>query len=150
MQVLPRYGPDSVSPVDARTEGPLASPRIMTTRTNPDLIASSWNRHTLAVAVFLALFLTWQLVVPAAALFAQRPARFGWQMYSARPNLPQAWIVDAAGAETAVQVEQFFAQLRTEVDFADALRAGLCDASGAVAVKIIDPRGRKAEVLDCP
>lgn len=119
----------------------------MTAQTAPDLIIPGWNRLTL-VAAFLAVFLVWQLAMPTAALFGPRPERFGWQMYSAFPPLPQAWTVDASGAETPVDVKRFFAQLRAEIDFAAALRAGLCDASGAVAVRISDPRGT-TEVIEC-
>jgi hypothetical protein len=107
-----------------------------------------WDRQTVLVAVFLASFLVWQLVVPTAALFGPRPQRFGWQMYSTFPQLPTAWTIDAAGVETQVEVKRYFAQLRAEVDFAAALRAGLCDASGAVAVKVQDPRGR-TETIQC-
>jgi len=111
-------------------------------------MTAGWDRRTLAVAVFLAIFLVWQLVVPTAALFGSRPQRFGWQMYSTFPELPQAWTIDAAGVETQVEVKEYFAQLRAEVDFAAALRAGLCDASGAVAIKVSDPRGT-TETIAC-
>jgi hypothetical protein len=107
-----------------------------------------WDRRTLAIAAFLAIFLLWQVAVPMAALLGPRPQRFGWQMYSTFPDLPKAWTVDAAGAETQVDVKQYFAQLRAEVDFAAALRAGLCDASGAAAVKVADPRGT-TETIQC-
>jgi len=107
-----------------------------------------WDRRTVAVAAFLAIFLVWQLVVPTAALFGPRPQRFGWQMYSTFPDLPKAWTIDAAGVETPVDVTQYFAQIRGEVNFAAALRAGLCDASGAVAVKVSDPRGT-TEIVRC-
>jgi hypothetical protein len=100
------------------------------------------------VAAFLAIFLLWQVVVPVAALLGPRPQRFGWQMYSTFPDLPKAWTIDAAGTQTQVDVKQYFAQLRAEVDFAAALRAGLCDASGAVAVKVADPRGT-TETIQC-
>lgn len=121
----------------------------MTTQTASEPSAAGWNRRTIAVAAFVAAFLVWQLAVPTAALFAPRPQRFGWQMYSAFPDLPKAWVVNAAGAETPVEVKQFFGQIRGEIDFAAALRAGLCDASGAVAVKVSDPRGT-TEVIECP
>jgi hypothetical protein len=102
----------------------------------------------LVAATFMGLFLLWQLAVPTIALFGPRPERFGWQMYSSFPDLPKAWVVDASGVETPVEVKQFFAQLRAEIDFAAALRAGLCGASGAVAVKVADPRGA-TEVVSC-
>lgn len=137
------------SPVDARNEAPLASPRIMATQPASDRSPVGWNPRTLAVAAFVALFLMWQLVVPTVALFGPRPERFGWHMYSTVPDLPKAWIVDALGAEAPVEVREFFGKLRAEIDFAAALRAGLCDASGANAVKVVDRSGA-TEVVDCP
>jgi hypothetical protein len=120
----------------------------MTTQTPSSAGTAGLDRRTLVVAAFIAIFLVWQLVVPVAALLGPRPQRFGWQMYSTFPELPKAWSVDAAGVETPLEVKQFFAQLRAEVDFAAALRAGLCDASGAVAVKVSDPRGI-TETIPC-
>jgi len=118
-----------------------------TAQAAPDLIIPGWNRLTLVLAS-LAVFLVSQFAAPTAALFGPRPERFGWQMYSAFPDLPKAWVVDASGVATPVEVKHFFAQLRAEIDFAAALRAGLCDASGAVAVKVSDPRGT-TEVIEC-
>lgn len=100
------------------------------------------------MSAFLAIFLVWQLVVPTAALFGPRPQRYGWQMYSTFPALPKAWTIDAQGVATPVEVKQYFANARAEMDFAAALRAGLCDASGAVAVKVSDPRGT-TETVRC-
>ena len=113
-----------------------------------DLITTGWNRRTVSVAIFVALFVVLQFAMPAAALFAHRPVRGGWQMYSAFPDVPSVWLIDAAGHETAVDANQYFAQLRAEIDFAAALRAGLCDASGAVAVKVSDSRFT-TEVVEC-
>jgi hypothetical protein len=120
----------------------------MTAQTPSSLRSTGWDRRTIVVAALLAIFLVWQVAMPTAALFGPRPQRFGWQMYSTFPDLPKAWTIDAAGVETPVEVKQYFAQLRAEVDFAAALRLGLCDASGAVAVKVADPRGT-TETVQC-
>jgi hypothetical protein len=135
------------SPVDARVVAQLASPP-MTAQTDPNPIAALLSRRSYVAATVVVLFLVWQLAMPTAALFGPRPERFGWQMYSAFPELPKAWTIDAKGAETSVEVKQFFGQLRAEIDFAAALRAGLCDATGAVAVRVADPRGT-TEVIEC-
>lgn len=120
----------------------------MTAQTPSSPRSAGWDRRTLVVAALLTIFLIWQVAMPTAALFGPRPQRFGWQMYSTFPDLPKAWTIDATGVETSVEVKQYFAQLRAEVDFAAALRAGLCDASGAVAVKVADPRGT-TETVQC-
>jgi hypothetical protein len=107
----------------------------------------TWDRRTVVAAVFVALFVVIQFTVPVLALFGPRPARGGWQMYSSFPDVPSVWLIDAAGHETEVDADQLFAGLRAEIDFAAALRAGVCDASGAVAVKLSDSRG--TEVIEC-
>jgi len=121
----------------------------MTAQPAPTLSATGWDRRTLVIAVFVAIFLAWQIIVPAAALFGPRPARGGWQMYSAFPDVPSVWLIDAGGNESQVDANQYFAQLRAEIDFAAALRAGACAASGAVAVKLVDSLGA-TEVVECP
>ena len=120
----------------------------MTAQPAATMSATGWNRRSLSVALFVAVILAWQLIVPAAALFSPRPARFGWQMYSGFPDVPSVSLIDAAGHETPVDANQFFGQLRAEIDFAAALRAGVCDASGATAVKISDRDGT-TEVVKC-
>ena len=70
-------------------------------------------------------------------------------MYSAFPDVPSVWLIDAGGNESQVDANQYFAQLRAEIDFAAALRAGACAASGAVAVKLVDSLGA-TEVVECP
>jgi hypothetical protein len=113
------------------------------------LSQDGWNRRTLAVAAFIGIFVIWQIAVPASALLAPRPARFGWQMYSARPDLPKAWAIDASGVETPIDMEQVFAQVRAEIDFAAALRSAVCASSRAVAVRIQDPQRAGPELLTC-
>ena len=95
-------------------------------------------------------FLALQLLVPLIALFGPRPARFSWQMYSALPPVPHAWTVAADGTETPVDLETLFAVRRAEIDYAAVLRAGLCDASGAVAVKVQEDEGDEPELISCP
>jgi hypothetical protein len=105
---------------------------------------------TVIAAVFVVFFVAWQLLVPAAMLFAERPARFGWQMYSAQPDLPRAWLLDAAGHETRVDVSLVFAESRAEIDYAAALRGGLCDVPGTVAVRLWEPDEPSPELIECP
>ena len=107
------------------------------------------DRRTLVIGAIIVLFLAWQVLVPAAMLLAHRPARAGWQMYSALPHLPQAWVVDASGHEQPVEVSPLFAENRAEIDYAAALRAGLCNASGAVAIKIWEPGQPAPELIEC-
>jgi hypothetical protein len=101
------------------------------------------------VAVLVAAFLAIQLVVPATALFGPRPARFAWHMYSALPEVPRAWTVGADGDEQPVDLGSLFAVQRAEIDYAAVLRAGLCDATGAAAVKIQLTDTAPSELIEC-
>jgi hypothetical protein len=107
------------------------------------------DRRTLVIGAIIVLFVAWQVLVPAAMLFAHRPARAGWQMYSALPDLPRAWVVDASGHEQPVVVSPLFAENRAEIDYAAALGAGLCDVSGAVAVKVWEADQPAPELIEC-
>jgi hypothetical protein len=107
------------------------------------------DRRALVIGAFIAIFVACQVLVPSAMLFAHRPARAGWQMYSALPALPRAWLVDAAGHEEPVQVSSLFAESRAEIDYAAALRAGLCGVSGAVAVKLWRADEPAPELIEC-
>lgn len=102
-----------------------------------------------AVTVFIAAFLAVQLVVPALALFGERPARFGWQMYSAFPGMPEAWVVQADGTERPVNLTEIFAAQRAEIDYAAVLLAGLCDVTDAAAIKVQRADDAAPEMMAC-
>jgi hypothetical protein len=113
-------------------------------------MTSSPERRTLVIGAIVVLFVAWQVLVPAAALFAPRPARVGWQMYSALPDLPRAWLLDAAGNETPVDVSRLFAENRAEIDYTASLRAGLCDVPGTVTVRLWEADKLSPELIECP
>lgn len=98
-------------------------------------------------AAFFAAFLVVQVAVPIRQLFAERPARFGWHMYSGLPQLPSAWIVEADGAETPVDLEARLAGMRGEVDYPSILAAALCAEAGVVAIRL--ERGGNSELVAC-
>lgn len=101
-------------------------------------------------SLLIAAFLAVQLVVPAVALFAPRPARFGWHMYSALPPVPQAWIVHADGSSEAVDVTSLFVVPRAEIDYAAALRDRLCGISRAVEIRVQPDADAPMESIRCP
>ena len=108
------------------------------------------ERRTLAISVVIVAFLLVQVLVPVAALFGSRPARFGWHMYSALPDVPRAWTVAADGTAKPVDLDTLFAVRRAEIDYAAVLRTGLCDATGAPAVKIRASDSTEPELITCP
>lgn len=107
------------------------------------------ERRLTAIALLVAAFLAIQLLVPTVALFGPRPARFSWQMYSALPRVPHAWTVAADGSEEPVDLGAVFAVQRAEIDYVAVLRSGLCDLTGAPAVKIQADGGQAPEVISC-
>ena len=96
----------------------------------------------------LAIFLAMQVAIPTLALFSERPARFGWQMYAAFPTLPDAWLVYADGREETVDLHQLFAVTRAEIDYAAALRASLCEVTDVAAIRIA-PKDGSGETVPC-
>lgn len=108
------------------------------------------DRRTLVISVIIVAFLLVQVAVPLVALFGPRPGRFAWQMYSALPEVPRAWIIASDGTEQPVDLDALFAVRRAEIDYADVLRAGLCDATGAPRVKIQSDEGAEPELIACP
>ncbi len=107
------------------------------------------DRRTLAVSVVIVAFLLVQVAVPVVALFGPRPGRFAWQMYSALPDVPRAWTVAADGSEQPVDLDALFAVQRAEIDYVAVLRTGLCDATGAPAVRIQADDGDEPELIAC-
>ena len=104
--------------------------------------------RTALVSGLVTAFLAIQVVVPTVALLGPRPARFGWQMYSALPDMPRAWVLNRDGSEHPIDLGRLFAVQRAEIDYVAVLRTGLCEATGFSAVKIqlahADP-----EVIEC-
>lgn len=110
---------------------------------------SSASKRTAVISAMVALFLAWQILVPALMLFAQRPARFGWQMYSSLPDLPLVWRIDNQGREWPIEVTSVFAEPRAEIHYAAVLRAGVCDLPDTAKVKMVEPGHSTSELLDC-
>jgi hypothetical protein len=80
----------------------------------------------LAAGVCLA-FLAFQLALPVAQLiWASRPARFGWQMYSAASAPPRFELIAADGSAQPVDIAPYVASLRGDVPVARFLPPHLC------------------------
>jgi len=99
-----------------------------------------------ALGLIAVVFLALQIAVPATALFAPRPQRFGWHMYSALPPVPDVSVVGADGTEDRVELEALFVVPRAEIDYATALRDRLCGVTHAVAIRHRSADGEVEEV----
>ena len=75
--------------------------------------------------IFCCLFLAIQIAVPIVKLTSPRPARFGWQMWSARKKFPQFFLVKG-DRKWPANLSPYIAWSRGEMDFTSALPAHLC------------------------
>ena len=73
----------------------------------------------------LAAFLLGQVVVPTVQLFQPRPARFGWQMYTAKTIRLE---VEARFADRVEKIEPtaFVGYFRSEIDYGTFLPPLIC------------------------
>lgn len=92
-----------------------------------------WSAQNMLVALFVIAFIVIQLAVPVLALAQPRPARYGWQMYTAVPSLPRVTVEDADGRTQSVDVTDLVARGRAAADFSAALVDHLCETTDIVA-----------------
>ena len=79
------------------------------------------------IACFFVVFLTVQVAVPIGQmLWAPRPARFGWQMYSVVSAAPQFDLMLRDGSTQPVAIEAYVTSLRSDVPLARYLPPHLC------------------------
>lgn len=100
------------------------------------------------IVVLVAAIAAIELGVPAIALVGDRPARFGWQMYSGVNPAPEAWVEDPAGERHAVDLRALIADTRAEIEWAAPLAEHLCGERDAVAVVVADREGTVR--IPCP
>ncbi len=95
---------------------------------------STSRTATRARAALSLVFLSLQVAVPTALLFGPRPARFGWQMFSAHTTAPVFAVEHADGSRALVDVDDYFAFRRGDLDPAvfDRLPAHLCRIDATV------------------
>ena len=95
-----------------------------------------WTSATGARALLCAGYLTLQVVVPAVLLLGPRPARFGWQMFAAHTVAPAFAVEHADGRRALVDVDDFFAFRRGDLDPAafDRLPAHLCRVDPSIVI----------------
>jgi hypothetical protein len=68
-------------------------------------------------AAFFVLMLAVQCILPVVQLPKERPAHFGWQMFSGFPPMPRYWIVRADGVEQAIDLRQHVGVQRLDADY---------------------------------
>ncbi len=100
------------------------------------------------VRCFVVVFLVIQVGIPAIQLFAPRPSRWGWQMYSGHRMPVSLEVVFADGHKEAVNPGKLLGYRRTEIDLTPQLVAQLCRAHiGATLIRGTSVLGKQQEVI---
>ena len=111
----------------------------------------SWTATSVLAAVFFVLFLLIETAVPLVQLWAPRPARFGWQMFSAGQQRARFSLVMRDGTVQPAKLDLYVAQSRGEVDLEKALPRHLCRVVPDLeAVRITASDWKEPRVYKCP
>lgn len=106
-------------------------------------------RHPRLVVAFMLTILAAQILIPARQLTMSRPARWGWQMYSAVRPSGEYRIVTRDGSGREVKVADYVANWRGELDLPAVLPEHLCRTiPDAIAVEVSVGDG-PMETLPC-
>lgn len=109
-----------------------------------------WTGKDIAAAAFFLLFLLIQTAVPLVRLWAPRPARFGWQMFSAAPQRTRYILILRDGTRKPASLAPFVAQSRGEMDLMKAIPRHLCRViPDLAAVQIVAPDSEVPQVHTC-
>ena len=109
-----------------------------------------WTSKRVLILIFFVSFLTIKIAVPVIQLTSQRPARFGWHMWSARKRFPQFFIVLKDGTSRPADLSTYIGWSRGEMDFTEALPPHLCRVVPEIAaVEIKSPGSETLKVHVC-
>src|SRR4030095_13576331 len=139
--------------------GPVLCPFTSAARDNLRLVQptseerselENWSTKNRLVAIFFLSFLLIQIVVPIVQLTAPRPARFGWQMWSARRKPVRFFVVMKDGTIRPADLSRYIGWSRGELDLTDRLPPHLCHVvSDITAVQIELPGSETRNVYTC-
>ena len=125
--------------------------RLKQMREDTRFFGGPWTAESVLAAAFFMLFLLIQTAVPLVQLWAPRPARFGWQMFSARQQSARFSLVLRDGTAQPAKLDLYVAQSRGEVDLGKALPRHLCRVvPDLAAVQITAPDSKQPRVYKCP
>jgi hypothetical protein len=99
-----------------------------------------WRPRLVAGAVVL------QVVVPAVALANGVPSRFGFHMYSGRDLGLAVEVVDARGRSLAVDMNDYTASGRPELDWTEVLPEAICRKTPEAAEVVVRSQGHERSV----
>ena len=79
----------------------------------------AWSSRERRAAAIVIGYVVVQLALPIVLLFHPRPQRFGWQMFTNAPVIPQLVLHRAGGSRDTVDVNRYFAVRRPELARSD-------------------------------
>jgi hypothetical protein len=106
---------------------------------HPNLVAGDrdtprWNARSLAAACVFCGFLAVQVVVPALRLDSPDISRFGWQMFAKAQPRELFVVHHRTGVVDTVDVSDFLARHRADLELTATLPAHLCSRVPAAQV----------------
>ncbi len=109
-----------------------------------------WTARALAAAACFVLFLLVQAAVPLVRLTSPRPARFGWQMFSAKHQRTRYTLVLRDGTREPARLATYVANSRGEMDLEEALPRHLCRVVADLeSVQVLAPDSELPRVYPC-
>lgn len=95
-------------------------------------------------------FLTVQIAIPTMALFGDRPARWGWQMFSGSRTLTEFVMVRKDGTTAEINPTDYLGKGRSELDLSETLPAFICEQEpGATSVRVTDLPSDTTSEIPC-
>lgn len=107
---------------------------------------SGRSTRQVAAMVFVAIFMAVQVTVPLALLASERPARFGWQMYSGARSGATFRAVHHDGSIVPVSIGDYLPHARLDMDLTTLLPKHVCQINAEVDLVLVE--SRKAEVVE--
>lgn len=113
-------------------------------------MTSRWTTKSVIAAAFFVIFLLLQIGVPLVRLWAPRPARFAWHMFTTNPKRVRYTLQMNDGTSKAVDLGQYVGLSRGEVNLENALPAHLCRVvPDLAAVQITKADSKQSRVYRC-
>lgn len=99
--------------------------------------------------VFLGVFAL-QIAIPAAKLRSGSQSRFGWQMFARLGSDPWFGVRYADGSVDTVQVGDYLARVRSDIDLPALLPPHLCRQFDEAVTVLVRWRGVEGRATDYP
>ena len=90
-----------------------------------------------------------QLAIPAAAFANGVPSRFGFQMFSGHKEALEVRVVDRSGLEVVIDLDDYVASGRAELQWSKALPDFICEHNTEAAVVTVISRD-ESRTVSCP